>query len=66
MADMNGDQVCEQIRSQEPTKTLPVLFISAQASLEGKLEGYTAAVDDSINKPIMFDELKQKIELAVK
>jgi len=66
MAEMNGYQVCEQIRSQEQTKTLPVLFLSAQNSLEDRLKGYAAGGHDYINKPVMFDELKQKIELAVK
>jgi len=66
MADMNGYQVCEKIRRQEQTKALPILFISAQTSLEDKLKGYAAGGHDYINKPVMFDELKQKIELAVK
>jgi len=66
MADMNGYQVCEQIRSQEQNQILPVLFLSAQNRLEDILKGYAAGGHDYINKPVMFDELKQKIELAVK
>jgi len=66
MPQMGGYQVCKHLRSSEHNSTIPVLFISAESSIEDRLKGYAAGGNDYIKKPVIFTELKYKIELAVK
>jgi len=65
MPKIDGYQVCEMLRDSERNNKVPVIFISALTSLDDKLKGYAAGGNDYIEKPVMFDELIQKIELAV-
>lgn len=63
LPDIDGFEVCKNIRLQEELKETPVLFISALTSLEDRLHGYKVGGDDYICKPINIDELHSKIEV---
>ncbi len=63
LPDIDGFEVCKQIRLKDDLKSVPVLFISALTSLGDRLQGYKAGGDDYICKPINIDELHSKIEV---
>ena len=42
MPGMDGFEVCLKLREDERTKSIPVIFVTAQNSKEGKLEGLQA------------------------
>ena len=65
MPEINGYETCRELRASNNNADTPVLFISALTSLQDKLDGYAAGGNDYIEKPVMFEELMQKIELAV-
>lgn len=52
MPGMNGYEVCRQIKSQEHTKHIPVIFITAMTSIEDEKKGFEAGAVDYITKPI--------------
>jgi len=60
MPHMNGYEVCERIKG-DPDLTLPVLFVSARATLEERMAGYEAGGDDYLIKPFDNQELLAKI-----
>ena len=56
MPEMDGIETCERLKSKPETEAIPIIFITAKASKEGKLEGLGAGAVDYITKPIDLDE----------
>ncbi|MEI6862607.1 MAG: response regulator, partial [Verrucomicrobiota bacterium] len=51
MPDIDGIEVCQRLQENEETRAIPVIFITARASKEGKLEGLGVGAVDYITKP---------------
>ncbi|WDD98854.1 response regulator [Thalassomonas actiniarum] len=67
MPVMNGYDACAAIRELEgDTDEVPIIFISAKASLEDKISGYKVGGNEYITKPFDNSELLLKINLAFK
>lgn len=66
MPKMNGLEVCKKIRADNDNNDIPIIFVSALASAKEKLAGYEVGGDDYVTKPFNPDELKAKVEVAVK
>lgn len=62
MPDMTGFEVCEQIRKNELTKNLPVIFVTAVVSEDAVEEGYRVGGNEYITKPFMFNDLVSAID----
>ena len=63
MPGMDGWEVYQQIRSDETTKSIPVIIITAKAQNIDKVLGlHIAKVDDYIAKPFSPDDLVASIE----
>ncbi len=56
MPEMDGIETCQHLKANPNTETIPIMFITAKASKEGKLEGLDAGAVDYITKPIDLDE----------
>jgi PleD family two-component response regulator len=41
MPEMDGYQVCQQLRATEKTRDIPVIFISALDELADKVQGFS-------------------------
>lgn len=61
MPEMDGFETCEHLKSNPNTETIPIIFITAKASKEGKLEGLSAGAVDYITKPIDLDETLARV-----
>jgi C4-dicarboxylate-specific signal transduction histidine kinase len=61
MPEMDGIETCQRLKSNPATETIPVIFITAKASKEGKLEGLDAGAVDYITKPIDLDETLARV-----
>lgn len=61
MPDLDGYQVCQQIRSNPETAPIPIIMFTAKTQVEDKVAGYDAGVDDYITKPIHPAELAAHI-----
>lgn len=62
MPEMNGYQTCRKIRE---TNTVPIIFVTANNSLESQLEAFDAGANDIITKPINRDIFLHKVGLAI-
>ena len=60
LPDMDGGALCRALRTDG--SDLPVLMLTARASLEEKLEGFGAGADDYLPKPFAFAELLARLE----
>lgn len=61
MPGMDGLEVCQKLRENDLTKGIPVIFVTAQNSKEGKLEGLQAGAVDYITKPIDLEETTARV-----
>ena len=46
MPDMDGIEVCQRLQASEDTRTIPVIFVTARTSKEGKIEGLNVGAVD--------------------
>ncbi|MEN4013215.1 MAG: response regulator [Chloroflexota bacterium] len=63
MPDMDGWEVYQQLKSDEATRQIPVIVITAKAQAIDRVLGlHIARVDDYISKPFRPQELLESIE----
>lgn len=66
MPGMDGIEVCRRLKQAEETKSIPIIFISARSSKEGRLEGLASGAVDYITKPIDLDETLARIRTQLR
>jgi CheY-like chemotaxis protein len=66
MPDMDGIEVCQRLQAKEETRSIPVIFITARTSKEGKLEGLAVGAMDYITKPIDLDETLARVQTQLR
>ncbi len=64
LPEMNGYDVCEQIRKENAT--IPVLFLTAKGSSSDKIQGLKLGADDYLTKPFNLEELLLRVQILVK
>ena len=66
MPEMNGYEVCQQLKSHEMLSGVPVIFLSALNSTEDKVKGFQSGGVDYISKPFQFQEVQARVETHLK
>lgn len=66
MPEMDGIETCERLKSDPKTATVPIIFITAKTSKEGKVEGLDAGAVDYITKPIDLDETLARVRTQLR
>lgn len=66
MPEMDGIEVCQRLQADADTKTIPVIFITARTSKEGKIEGLGVGAVDYITKPIDLDETLARVQTQLR
>jgi DNA-binding response OmpR family regulator len=66
MPEMDGFEVCQKLKEDEKTKDIPIIFITAKTSREGKLRGLGYGAADYITKPIDLDETLARINTQLR
>lgn len=61
LPDVDGLQVCEQIKQQGKTNT-PILMLTARDAYEDKVKGFGQGADDYLTKPFDLRELVLRCE----
>lgn len=62
MDTMDGIQFCKTLKSTPEISHIPVILMTALASVENKLQGYKVGADDYITKPFEPELLQIRIE----
>lgn len=65
MPGIDGYETCRRLKSDEATRDIDIIFVSAQDSVEEILVGYEAGASDYLTKPVNPAELLQKIKLSL-
>lgn len=67
MPEMDGYEVCEQLRADERTSEVPVIFLTAAFKENSdKMRGYKAGATDYLTKPIDDHILKAKVHVFLR
>ena len=59
---MNGMMVCEVIKNEQITKSIPILVMSAKAEEDDIKRAQSAGADDYLIKPFSPEELRKKVK----
>ena len=57
LEDMNGYDVCQQIRKEPLLRHTKIIMVSAKAMKSDRLKGYQVGADDYLTKPFDGEEL---------
>ncbi len=63
---MDGFQICDHIQQLPEMVAVPVIFLTARASLDDKLSGFAAGAVDYLTKPFKMAELKARIQALLR
>ena len=63
MPGMDGFEVCKRLKSEDRTKDIPVIFITARDDQESLIKGFDSGAVDYIKKPINSDEVLRRVNL---
>ncbi len=66
MPEMDGIETCQRLKANPDTQAIPVIFITARSSKEGKLEGLNVGAVDYITKPIDLDETVARVKTQLR
>ena len=61
MPEMNGYEVCEQLKADARLADIPVIFVSALGETMDKVRGFSVGGVDYITKPFQLDEVKARV-----
>jgi len=62
MPDLNGYEVCQQLKASETTREIPVIFLSALNDVLDKVKAFSVGGADYITKPVQAQEVIVRIE----
>ena len=62
LPDMNGYEVCRELRSTTRTSHIPVIFLTQKDERSDKIAGLELGADDYITKPFDIEELKLRVK----
>ncbi len=62
LPEMNGYQVCRELKSNPETETIPVVVVTAKSQESDKFWAKETGADDYVTKPFEMEELLQKIQ----
>ncbi|MBE9226552.1 response regulator [Phormidium sp. LEGE 05292] len=66
MPELDGFELLRELRSNQQTKELPIVLLSARAGEESRIEGLKAGADDYLTKPFSARELLARVEATLK
>jgi sigma-B regulation protein RsbU (phosphoserine phosphatase) len=66
MPGLDGYEVCRQLRAQESTRELPIMFLSALEDVKDKTRGFEVGGNDYLTKPFEVLEVKARVRSLLK
>jgi len=62
MPEMNGNELCEKIKSDVRTRHVPIILLTALTTEEEQIKGLETGANDYMTKPFNFEILHSKIK----
>jgi signal transduction histidine kinase len=62
MPELDGYELCKQLKAAEATRDIPIIFISALDEVLDKVKAFGAGGLDYITKPFQFEEVLARVE----
>ncbi|BAZ46737.1 response regulator receiver modulated diguanylate cyclase/phosphodiesterase [Chondrocystis sp. NIES-4102] len=62
MPDIDGYQVCQQLKADELTRNIPIIFLSALDDVIDKVKAFAVGGVDYITKPFQAEEVVSRIQ----
>jgi len=66
LPEMNGIEVCSELRSQDNTKDIPIIMLTARSQEADRLKGFGSGADDYMTKPFSPKELVARIKSVLR
>lgn len=66
MPEMDGFEVCEILRHDSATASIPIVMVTALSSELGRMEGLGSGATDFLSKPLSPKQLLARIENLLK
>ncbi len=66
LPDMDGYEVCRELRGNLRTKHIPIIFLNQKDERSDKIKGLELGADDYITKPFDIEELKLRVQGAIR
>jgi signal transduction histidine kinase/ActR/RegA family two-component response regulator len=66
MPDMDGYEVCRQLKQIPATADIPIIFVSALDEVEDKVKGFEAGGVDFISKPYQLEEVLARVQIHLR
>ncbi len=66
MPGMDGYEVCRRLRASEPTREVPVMFLSSLEDVANKARGFEAGANDYLTKPFEVLEVQARVRSLLK
>jgi CheY-like chemotaxis protein len=63
--EMDGFELCSQIKARPEWAKIPFIFVSGRKSIEDKIRGLELGVDDYLTKPIYIKEIGIRVRTAL-
>jgi len=65
MPKLDGYEVCQRLKSDENTKYIPVLMLTAKSEVADKVKGLDIGADHYLAKPFNYKELSARVRSLV-
>ncbi len=65
LPDMNGYDVCRELRTTTRTSHIPIIFLTQRDERSDKIQGLELGADDYVTKPFDIEELKLRVQNAI-
>lgn len=66
LPDLDGLQVCQQLRAQPATAHIPILMLTAKDEVRDRVSGLESGADDYLTKPFSFEELLARVRALLR
>jgi diguanylate cyclase (GGDEF)-like protein len=61
MPNMDGIEVCRQLKTDDSTQNIPIIFVSGVAELDDKIQAFNEGAVDYVTKPFQVEEVIARV-----
>ncbi|MGQ9908581.1 MAG: GGDEF domain-containing response regulator [Candidatus Flexifilum sp.] len=65
LPDMNGYEVCRQLRTTTRTSHIPIIFLTQKDERSDRIQGLELGADDYVVKPFDIEELRLRVQNSI-